>query len=216
MAKKGLSCFLAAPLNETEKSYGEIIKMIGAASVKKALTKNNGEVPGDNIIMIEDKSVTGGTLDISVVDDDPAVFAPVIGKTKKSMDVKIGEKTESVDYYVGNGNDVGNPFGFGYIEKEKDANNKIKYRVNFFPKTTWADYDSSAETEGKTANYQKPTVQGTLHKLENQDYSCEARVDTLLLAVATLYKFFGKTIPEEEAARFEVTEATEGTEQTQA
>lgn len=208
MAKKGLSSFLAAPLNEEMSTYGDIIKMIGAVSVKRSLSKNSEEIAGDNTIMIEDKSVTGGSLEISIVDDDPTIFDPIIGKKKRKMTIKLGEEEKEVEYNVGNGNDTCGAYGFGYVEKETIPGNKIKYRVWFFPKTTWSNYDTSAETEGKTANYQKPSVNGTLFKLDNQDYEYDVRVDTLLEAVTVLYKFFGKNIPEEEAAKFTITEAT--------
>lgn len=209
MAKKGLSCFLAAPLNEEESTYGNIVKMIGAVSAKKTLAKNNEELAGDNTTMIEDKSVTGGSLDISILDDDPTIFDPIIGKKKRKMTIKLGNTTKEIEYYVGNGNDTCEAYGFGYVEKEKIPGNKIKYRVWFFPKTTWSNYDTNAETEGKTANYQKPSVKGTLFKLDNQDYEYDVRVDTLLEAVTVLYKFFGKDIPAEEAAKLTITEATE-------
>lgn len=211
MAKKGLSTFLAAELDEEKASYGDIIKLIGAASAKRTLNKNDESIYGDNKSMIEDQSVTGGAIEISVVDDDPSVFGPIIGKTTRKMSVKTGtgEETKSVEYNVGNGNDVAKSYGFGWIEKEKIPGGSIKYHVWFFPKTTWANYDTEAETEAKTASYKKPTIKGTLSKLDNEDYEYDVRVDDLTEAVKVLYAFFGKEVTAEDAASTTITDPSE-------
>ncbi len=194
MASNGIASFLYAPLNETDGTYGEVLKFSGAVSYKETLNKSSGAVYADNIKKWEDSSVTGGKLTLGVLDDDPIIFAPLLGrKTKK---VKIGD-TEEKEVYIGNSEDIPQPVGFGFVEFGRDET-KSFYQVNFYPKITFAPYDKEGETRKDNNDYKTPNVEGTIYNLNNGDYKNDNRFDTLQEAVKVLYALFGKTeIPEE-------------------
>lgn len=191
MAKSGLSTFLYAELKEAEGIYDAVKKLSGAISYKEALDKNDAEVYADNTKKIVDKSVTGGSITLEVIDDDPEVFNPLLGRKIKK--VTVGEEEKEV--YAGNSNDVAIPIGFGFIENEKDENNQPKYKVNFYNKITFSPYDQENETKKKTNDYKTISVTGTIYNMENGDYKYEGRFTTMLDALKVLYGLFGAELP---------------------
>ncbi|MBD5549475.1 MAG: hypothetical protein HDQ97_19205 [Lachnospiraceae bacterium] len=188
MAKKGLSTFLYAPLDESTLTYGKVKKLAAAISYKESLTKNSVTVYADNIKQFEDNSVTGGNVALEILDDDPKIFTPLLGRKKK----KIGDH----EVNVGNTEDMPIPVGFGLIENERVGTTVAYYRVKFYPKVTFAPYDTEAQTGKDTPDYKNPTVTGSIYCLENGDYIIEDRYSTMEEAIKVLYAMFGATPPD--------------------
>lgn len=211
MASNGLATFLFAPLDEEKSSYGSVKKLAGAISYKEALSKNNASVYADNVKKFEDTSVNGGKITLGVDDDDPAIFAPLLGK--KTRKVTVGEASKEI--YVGNSEDIPIPVGFGLIEYGRNEKGAF-YQPVFYPKVVFAPYDKEAETKKENNDYKTPTVEGTLYNIGNGDYKYDNRYDTLLEAVQVLYALFGAEVPEDVLANIQsnVTENTEGEDQT--
>ena len=198
MAKYGLSTFLNAPLDEKAKTYGTVAKLAGAISYKETLTQNSFKQYSDNVLKFEDTSVTGGSIALEVDDDDPVIFAPLLGqKTKK---VTIGETTK--DVFVGNSADISTPVGFGFIENERSESGTY-FRVKFYPKVTFAPYATENATKKDQADYKNPSVTGTLSSIENGDYLYSNRFETMVEALQVLYALFGATPPEGLLEQFE-------------
>ena len=189
MAKKGLSTFLYAPLNEEERTYGDVNKLAAAISYKEALTKNTVAVYADNVKQFEDNSVTGGSVTLELLDDDPKIFAPLLGRKMK----KVGAHTVN----VGNTEDMPIPVGFGLIENERTGTTTAFYKVKFYPKVTFSPYDTEAQTGKETPEYKYPTVTGSIYCIENGDYIMEERYPTIKEAIEVLYEMFGATVPDE-------------------
>ena len=188
MALNGIASFLHAPLDEAKKSYGKVLKLSAAISYKETLDKNASAVYADNVKQWEDNSVTGGKITLGVLDDDPTIFAPLLGRKTKKVSAGDGEK----EVYVGNSEDISQPVGFGFIEYGRNKKMPF-YQVNFYPKVTFAPYDKEGETKKNNSDYKTPSIEGTIYNLDNGDYKYENRFDTLAEAVEVLYALFGKT-----------------------
>lgn len=186
MAKNGLSTFLYAD-RKKDGTYGEVKKLAAAISYKESLTKNSGSTYADNIKQFEDNSVTGGTLTLELLDDDPAIFNPLLGKKKK----EVGGK----EVYVGNAEDLPIENGFGFIENEKVEGGKLYYRVRFYYKVTFSPYDKEGQTRKESTEYKNPTVTGTIYVVDNGDYDADNRYETMEEAIAVLYALFGAEVP---------------------
>lgn len=197
MASNGIASFLYAPLNETDGTYGEVLKLSGAISYKETLNKSSGAVYADNKKLWEDSSVTGGKLTLGIVDDDPIIFAPLLGRKTKKVDIG---NTEEKEVYVGNSEDIPQSVGFGFIEYGRNEK-KPFYQVNFYPKITFAPYDKEGETKRENNDYKTPNVEGTIYNLNNGDYKNENRFDTLQEAIKVLYALFGKAETPEEVLK---------------
>lgn len=209
MAKNGLSTFLFAPLNE-DGTYGEVQRVAGAISYKESLTKSTTKVYADNRTVISDSSVTGGTIALGIDDDDPTVFAPMLGRKKKQISVD-GENEE---VYVGNRDDVPIPGGFGFVENEKNEKGAY-YTVNFYPKVTFSPYDKENSTKNGENEYKTPNVTGELYNTENGDYKYEKRCESMLKALKLLYAMYGKTLPEDIAKKYETGSSASGVDTTE-
>ncbi len=188
MPKKGLSTFLYAPLDENTLMYGEVEKLAAAISYKETLTKNTVAVYADNIKQFEDSSVTGGSIALEILDDDPKIFTPLLGRKRK--------KVEGYEVNVGNTEDMPIPVGFGLIENERVGKTIAYYRVKFYPKVTFAPYDSEAQTGKDTPEYKNPTVTGSIYCMENGDYIMTERYLNMKEAIKVLYAMFGATPPD--------------------
>lgn len=209
MAKGGLSSFLHAKLN-TDGTYGEVEKLAGAISYKETLTKNAYKQYADNQLAFEDTSVTGGSVALEVLDDNPVIFAPLLGQGTKK--VKVG--TEEKEVFVGNSDDVSIPVGFGFIENVRDTEG-LKYQVKFYPKITFAPYDKENSTKKESTEYKNPTVTGTIYNIDNGDYAYEQRFATMLEALKVLYALFGKELPVELEEKFKQDAEDSTTEETE-
>lgn len=198
MAKNGLSTFLFAEFDEEKGTYGEVKRLAGAISYKESLTKSTTKVYADNRAVISDSSVTGGTIGLEVDDDDPKVFAPLLGRKTKQINVEGGKE----EVYVGNRDDIPVPEGFGFVENERNEKGAY-YTVNFYPKVTFSPYDKENSTKKGENEYKTPNVTGELYNIENGDYKYEKRCDSMLKALQVLYALFGRTLPEDIAKKYD-------------
>ena len=195
--KNGLSTFVYATYDEDKNTYGDVGKLAGAISYKEALTKSSNKIYADNTVAISDSAVTGGTLTMEVLDDAPEIFAPLLGKGKKK--IQVGGKEEKI--YVSNSNDNPIPVGFGFVENEKDEKNAY-FTVNFYPKVSFEPYDKENSTKEENNEYKKPTVTGTIYNIGNGDYKYEKRCASMLEALRVLYALFGKELPADMENKF--------------
>lgn len=193
MAKYGLSTFLYAPLDADAEKYGEVEQMKGAISYKESLKKNDLKVYADNVLSIKDDSVNGGTLTLGVLDNKTEIFGPLLGR--KTREITLPGSNEKTTVYVGNGDDVATPVGFGFVENIMESGNIKGYCVKFYPKVTFAPYDDEGSTKGENAEYKTTSVTGQLYNMDNGDYLYTAQTKTVLEAVTTLYALFGAEVP---------------------
>lgn len=197
MAAGGLSTFLFAKLADKVQGYDSIEKIAGAISYKETLTKNSSKHYADNTLAFEDTGVTGGSLALEVLDDEPEIFGPLLGRGTKT--VTVDEK--EVIVFVGNSEDISAPVGFGFIENIRNTTG-AKYQVNFYPKVTFAPYDKENSTKKESTDYKYPAVTGTIYNTANGDYKMEKRTETMLEALKILYALFGKELPADVAAQY--------------
>lgn len=183
---KGLRSFLYAELTEAEvdgtASYGEAKKLAGAIEAKVTYDTNDAKVYVDDTLGETDSSITGGTIDLTIDDDDMTIFGPLLGMEK----ITTGE----VEGYVTKVSDSPKNVGFGYIVM-KQVKGQTKYVVRFFYKVKFKPFSSDAKTRGESTEFITPTVQGTFSSLQNErSVYVSAPLDTAEEAVTHLKAMF--------------------------
>lgn len=187
---KGLRSFLYAELTEAEvdgaASYGAPEKLAGAIEAKVTYDTNDAKVYVDDTLGETDSSITGGTIDLTIDDDDMTVFGPLLGMDE----ITTGEGVTAIKGYVTKVSDSPKNVGFGYIVM-KQVKGQTKYVVRFFYKVKFKPFSSDAKTRGESTEFITPTVQGTFASLQNErSVYVSAPIDTAEEAVAHLKALF--------------------------
>lgn len=185
MAKYGLSTFLHAPYNGS--TYGDVSKLAGAIGYKETINTNDYKQYEDNALKWSDQSFKDGLINLTIGQDDKAIFAGLLGRGTKTL---TGGKV----VYVGNLNDVSVPQGFGFIENSRTEAG-LKYGVKFYPNVTFKPYGTEGKTKDGSGTYTTPSVDGAIATDANGDYIFEQTYDTLTEAITVLYACFGKSAP---------------------
>jgi hypothetical protein len=185
MAKYGLSTFLHAPYSNG--TYGTVSKLAGAIGYKETINTNSYKDYEDNALKWSDESFKDGNINLTIGDDDKAVFSGLLGRSTKTL---TGGKV----VYAGNLNDISVPVGFGLIENIRTEAG-LKYGVKFYPNVTFKPYATEGKTKDGSGSYTTPSVDGAIAVDDNGDYIFEQRYDTLSEAITVLYACFGKSVP---------------------
>lgn len=149
MATIGLDKLYYALITDGDdgETYGTPKAMAGAISVN--LTKNVAEasLSADNRIYYNNKSFSGGTIDVNVADIEDDALKDIFGATKDS---KGGIAFASED--------MPKPCALGYRALKANG----KYRYQWLLRVQFAPPGENVETKGESITYTTPTVNGTI------------------------------------------------------
>lgn len=170
MARIGLKRFRFSNLDEEENVITP--KTLGkAVDCKCSLELNSGELFADDVLAESDYSFSGGTVTVTIDDDDDTVFAPLLGH-------KISEDGE----VIRNDNDIAPYVAFGRIIT-KIVSGAYKYKVEFFHKVKFKDTLPEEKTKGKSVDFTTTSIEGSIMKKSNGDWSRTKTFDTLADAI---------------------------------
>lgn len=166
MAKVGLKYPVYAKLGANGAYAGG--KVI-AKAIKASVTAESNDVKlyADDGVAESDKSFKGGKISLNVDDLTSEIYADLLGHT-------YDEEKKTV---VNNGNDIAPFVGVGFYGQVV-RNNIPKYLAKFLKKAQFAEPADETETKGDTVNFQTPTIEGDIFKLDNGDWKEQAEFDT--------------------------------------
>jgi hypothetical protein len=188
MANSGLSTFLYAPL-QSGGTYGTVSKLAGAIAYKETINLNNYKHYEDNALQWEDNSFKDGNINLTIGDDDTAIFSGLLGRQRRS--ITVGATTKCI--YVGSIEDISKPVGFGFIENIRTEAG-FKYAVKFYPSVAFKPYSTEGKTKSENNTYTTQAVDGTISTVDG-DYIFNERYDTMNEAIGVLYACFGAQVP---------------------
>lgn len=183
MAKIGLANLKYSIL--TESGTGESYKATysGAKSFGKAVEckvsveSNTAELYADDMIAEADYTFKKGTITLTIDEDNDTIFAEVLGHT-------ISSDTSNKDEMVRKATDTAPYVGIGRV-LTKIVNGAYKYKVEFLSKVKFKEPNFDEKTKGESIEFATPTIEGTIMKLENEEWSKTKTFDTK--AEATTY-----------------------------
>jgi ribose transport system substrate-binding protein len=150
MAKYGLSTFLHAPYSNG--TYGTVSKLAGAIGYKETINTNSYKDYEDNALKWSDESFKDGNINLTIGDDDKAVFSGLLGRSTKTL---TGGKV----VYAGNLNDISVPVGFGLIENIRTEAG-LKYGVKFYPNVNLKFFDGGYDVNNQISQINDCVTQG--------------------------------------------------------
>lgn len=195
MARIGLKNFRYSELDENEdvqapKSLGKAI------DCKVSLELNNAELYADDSLSESDYTFNKGTVTISVDDDDDTVLAPLLGHDV-TEDGEVTRKDTDVAPYV----------AFGRI-LTKIVAGAYKYKVEFLSKVKFKDTMPDEKTKGETVEFSPVSIEGSVMKKKNGEWSkaktfdtydeASAYLDSLLTKKSEMSTFSAKTVKKTE------------------
>lgn len=195
MARIGLKNFRYSELDENEdvqapKSLGKAI------DCKVSLELNNAELYADDSLSESDYTFNKGTVTISVDDDDDTVLAPLLGHDV-TEDGEVTRKDTDVAPYV----------AFGRI-LTKIVSGAYKYKVEFLSKVKFKDTMPDEKTKGETVEFSPVSIEGSVMKKKNGEWSkaktfdtyeeASAYLDSLLTKKSEMPTFSAKTVKKTE------------------
>ena len=130
-----------------------------AVDCKVTIEKNNAELYASDGIAESDYSFKKGTVALTVDEDADTVFAEVLGH-------KISEDGEMVR----NADDVAPYVALGRI-LTKIVNGEKKFKVELLHKVKFAEPNADEKTKGESIEFGTSAIEGTVHALENGDWS---------------------------------------------
>lgn len=158
MAFVGMKYCVAAPI-KTETSgqaitYGSGVVVGEAIGATVNFTRNSGGVYGDDMLIDSDSSVTGGTVEINVVDIRKDAIPVIFSVTKTS-----GESSNP-DVYHETG-DSSPDIGLGYIRVNR-YKGKYTYYAYWIHKAQLAINNETASTKKENIEWQTSTASGNI------------------------------------------------------
>lgn len=179
MAGIGLSKLLVAKYSNT----GTTVTYSGCTTLGKATSfsseielSEDNDLYADNGIAETDDEFESGTLTIGTDNLSAEVSALILG---------ITVETDGSLHY---GNNLAAPYlGFGTIVRKK-VNNVLQHRAVLYRKIKFSIPSDSAETKGKTIEWQTPELEATILRddTENEDWLWENTFTTEAAAEAYL------------------------------
>lgn len=181
MARIGLKNFRYSILDENDKvtSPSNLGKAIDC---KVSLDLNSAELYADDTIAESDYSLKKGTVTIGVDDDDDTIFAEILGHTIDDETKEVIRKDTDIPPYVAIGRIL-----------TKVVNGNYKYKVEYLSKVKFKDAMPDEKTKGDTIEYSTPSIEGSVLKKANGEWSrtktfasyedASAYLDSLLTAV---------------------------------
>lgn len=181
MARVGLKRFRYSELDENDEVIAP--KSLGKAiDCKVSLELNSAELFGDDALCESDYTFNKGTVTITVDDDDDTVIAPLLGH-------KISEDGE----IVRNDSDVAPYIAFGRI-LTKIVGGVYKYKVEFLSKVKFKDTMPDEKTKGESVEFTTPSIEGSVMKKANGDWSKSKTFETFLEASEYLDSLLTKPV----------------------
>ena len=179
MARIGLKNFRFSELDENEDVKAP--KTLGKAiDCKVSLELNSAELFADDGLAESDYSFNKGTVTITVDEDDDKILAPLLGHTV-SEDGEMVRKDTDVAPYI----------AFGRI-LTKMVNGKYKYKVEFLSKVKFKDTMPDEKTKGESIEFTTVSIEGTVMKKADGEWSKSKTFDTYSEASTYLDKLLTK------------------------
>ncbi len=184
MAKIGLANLKYALLTESGSGSSYTATYDGAKSFGKAVDckvtveSNTAELYADDMIAETDYTFKKGTIALTVDEDDDTIFAEVLGHT-------ISTTESNKDEMVRKATDTAPYVGIGRI-LTKIVNGKYKYKVEFLSKVKFKEPNFDEKTKGESIEFATPSIEGTIMKLENEEWSKTKTFETKAEAITYL------------------------------
>lgn len=158
MAFVGMKYCVAAPI-QTETSgqaitYGSGVVVGEAIGATINFTRNSGGVYGDDMLIDSDNSVTGGTVEINVVDIRKDAIPVIFSVTKTNG------ASSNPDVYHETG-DSSPDIGLGYIRVNR-YKGKYTYYAYWIHKAQLAINNETASTKKESIEWQTTTASGNI------------------------------------------------------
>ena len=158
MARIGLKNFRFSKLDANEdvmkpESLGKAI------DCKVSLELNSAELYADDVLAESDYTFNKGTVTITVDDDDDKVLAPLLGH-EVSEEGEVVRKDTDVAPYI----------AFGRI-LTKIVAGVYKYKVEFLSKVKFKETMPDEKTKGESVEFTTVSVEGTVMKKANGEWS---------------------------------------------
>lgn len=190
MARIGLKRFRYSELDKDDNVIAP--KSLGKAiDCKVSLELNSGELYGDDALCESDYSFNKGTVTITVDDDDDTILAPLLGHD-------ITEDGE----VVRKDTDIAPHIAFGRI-LTKIVGGVYKYKVEFLSKVKFKETMPDEKTKGESVEFQTVSIEGSVMKKADGEWSKTKTFTTLQEAVAYLDSLLTK--PTVEASSLKAT-----------
>lgn len=173
MARIGLKRFRYSELDKDDNVIAP--KSLGKAiDCKVSLELNSGELYGDDGLCESDYSFNKGTVTITVDDDDDTILAPLLGHD-------ITEDGE----VVRKDTDIAPHIAFGRI-LTKIVGGTYKYKVEFLSKVKFKETMPDEKTKGESVEFQTVSIEGSVMKKADGEWSKTKTFTTLQEAVQYL------------------------------
>jgi phi13 family phage major tail protein len=158
MARIGLKNFRYSLLDENDDVI-EPQSLGKAIDCKVSLELNSAELYADDGLAESDYTFNKGTITITVDDDDDTTLAPLLGH-KMSEDGEIVRKDTDSAPYIALGRILTKIVGGTY-----------KYKVEFLSKVKFKDTMPDETTKGESVEFTTVSIEGTVMKKDNGDWS---------------------------------------------
>ena len=181
MAKIGLNSFKYSKLNESGNTatYAGAKSLGKAIDCKVAIENYTAELYADDTLAESDYTFKKGTVTITTDEDDDTVFAELLGHDI-SEDGEMVRKDTDVAPYVGLGRIL-----------TKIVNGVYKYKVEFLYKVKFSEPAQEEQTKGDSIEFKTPSIEGTISKLANGEWSKSKTFTDKAEALAYLEELLG-------------------------
>lgn len=181
MAKKGIEYAVFGLLKEDgtyEENKGKWLSPV--AGLTGTPTKSNVKDYGDNRVVETDNSVTGGTLNLELNNDDDEIYTFLLGHKKGAGE---DENKDSIAYNI---NDTPPFVGVGAIGQSEGG-----YVAQFYKKVQFSEPTDENTTKQENTTFNHITLEGEIIIPEDGEWKIRKRFDTLDEAKAWLNKKAG-------------------------
>lgn len=185
--------------------YEGSVAMMGKA-VAATFTPNTPEenpLYANNAIAENDTSSgSGGSLALTLDRMTLEVAADLYGATVKDVSVQVDEKTvagKEIEFY---GLETSAPVGAAYIKLHQEDGVQ-RHEVMFYREGTFTRPPDSAQTMGKSVEWQTPEITGNIMGMQGDGSESWYRNSSWTnqeAAIAYIYQLFGETASEETIA----------------
>jgi len=181
MAKIGLSNFRYGKLTEAPDgtpSYDQPKRLARAVSCQVEVSNNSAMLYADNVLVESDTSFQGGTITLTIDEDDIETMADILGHAITQDGVLIK-----------NSNDAAPWLGFGQVVK-KMVNGIYKYKAEFLYKVKFSEPSADNNTQGENVEFATTEIEGTVAALTNGAWAFAKVFDTQEAAISFLEGIF--------------------------
>lgn len=128
-----------------------------AVSCSVEITNNEAKLYADDTVAESDTSFASGTMTLGVADDDPTIFADLLGH-EISEDGEVTKAGTDVAPYVGVGRVI-----------TKMVNGVYKYKAEFIYKVKFSEPSADDNTKGESVEFATPEIEGIISALSDED-----------------------------------------------